>query len=101
MEDIEKLKKGIEDFEIQELAQVIRRNPLISGNTTVIIYNKKQREELKNCMVEIAKRSLDLANLEDKFLNENITKKENHIFINNEEDIKDLIKNIKSFNTLI
>lgn len=97
MKDIEELKKGIEDLEIQDLAHIIRTEPLISGNTSVILYNKKQREELKSCMLEIAKRTLDLANLESKFFNEVNTKKENYIHIENEKDIDDLIKKLKSF----
>ena len=48
-------------------------------------------------MLEIAKRTLDLANLEDKFFNEVNTKKENYIHIENEKDIDDLIKKIKEF----
>ena len=58
----------IEDFEIQDLADIIRMEPLIAGINSVLIYNKKQREELKSCMLDIAKRTLDLAELEEKFL---------------------------------
>ena len=80
----------IEDFEIQDLADIIREEPLIAGINSVFIYNKKQREELKSCMLDIAKRTLDLAELEEKFLEENITKKEKKTFVTNEEDKAEL-----------
>lgn len=88
MKDIEKLKKGIEDFEIQDLVGIIREEPLIKGKNTTLNYNKKQREELKSCILEIAKKTLDLAGLEEKFLLENMNK--NEIFVANEEDIAEL-----------
>ena len=71
MRDIEKLKKDIECFTIQDLADTIRTEPLIEGRYFTLNYNKKQREELKSCMLEIAKKTLDLAMLEEKFLLEN------------------------------
>ena len=71
MRDIEKFKKGIECFTIQDLADIIRTEPLIAGRYSTLSYNKKQREELKSCMLEIAKKTLDLAELEEKFLLEN------------------------------
>ena len=71
MRDIEKLKKDIECFTIQDLADTIRTEPLISEESASYNYNKKQREELKSCMLEIAKKTLDLAMLEEKFLLEN------------------------------
>ena len=71
MRDIEKIKKEIECFTIQDLAYIIRREPLISGRNSTLGYNKKQREELKSCMLDIAKRALDLVELEEKFLEEN------------------------------
>lgn len=64
---IEDLKKKIECFTIQDLAHVIRRYPLIAGRTSTLGYSKKQCEELKSCMLDIAKRILDLAELEKNF----------------------------------
>lgn len=90
MKDIEKLKKEIEDFEIQDLAGIIRMEPLIAEKNTTLNYNKKQREELKSCILEIAKKTLDLAGLEEKFLSENMNKMEKEIFVANEEDIAEL-----------
>ena len=95
MKDKEKIKKEIEDLEIQDLAYIIRTQPLIEGSSSVLLYNKKQREELKSCMLDIAKRILDLAKLEKKFIEENINKKEKKIFVTNEEDkaeLKELMK---------
>lgn len=95
MFNAEEFKKEIEDFEIQDLAEIIRSQPLISGRNSVLSYNKKQREEIKSCMLEIAKRTLDLAELESKFLEENIKNHEKKIYIKNEEDkaeLKELMK---------
>lgn len=72
MKDIEELKNAIEDFEIQDLAKIIREEPLIAGISSTLSYNKKQREELKSCMLDIAKRVLDLSELKGKFLLENM-----------------------------
>ena len=72
--DIEKIKKEIECFTIQDLADIIRTEPLILEKNSIFNYNKKQREELKSCMLEIAKKTLDLAMLEEKFLLENMNK---------------------------
>ena len=74
MRDIEKIKKEIECFTIQDLAHIIRTEPLILEKNSIFNYNKKQREELKSCMLEIAKKTLDLAMLEEKFLLENMKK---------------------------
>lgn len=95
MEDIEDLKKEIECFTIQDLAYIIRKHPLIDGRSSTLGFNKKQREELKSCMLDIAKRTLDLAELEEKFLLENMNKREKEIFVANEEDkaeLKELMK---------
>lgn len=56
MRDIEKIKKEIKDLEIQNLADIIRKEPLIAGESSTLFYNKKQREELKSCMLEITKK---------------------------------------------
>lgn len=95
MRDIEKIKKEIKDLEIQNLADIIRKEPLIAGESSTLFYNKKQREELKSCMLEITKKTLDLAELEEKFLLENMNKREKEIFVGNEEDkaeLKELMK---------
>ena len=94
--EIEYLKKKIECFTIQDLAYVIRSYPLIAGKSYTLGYNKKQHEELKSCMLDIAKRILDLAELEEKFIEENINK----IFVTNEEDkaeLKELLKKLIIF----
>ena len=98
--EIEDLKKKIECFTIQELVEVIRRYPLIAGRSSTLGYNKKQREELKSCMLDIAKRILDLAQLEEKFIEENINKRGKKIFVINEEDkaeLKELLKKLIIF----
>ena len=84
--DIEKIKKEIECFTIQDLADIIRTEPLILEKNSIFNYNKKQREELKSCMLDIAKRVLDLSELEEKFLEEN--------FVTNEEDKAELQKHL-------
>ena len=88
--DIEKLKEEIECFTIQDLADIIRKEPLISEKSSIFNYNKKQSEELKSCMLDIAKRTLDLAELEIKFLEENNNKMEKKIFVVNEKDMAEL-----------
>ena len=80
----------IEDFEIQDLADIIRTEPLIAGRNSTLIYNKKQREELKSCLLEIAKRTLDLAELEKNFLLEDI--KNRTITIETDKELKELLK---------
>ena len=76
MKDIEKIKKEIECLTIHDLAEIIRKEPLIAGLYSTLLYNKKQREELKSCMLEIAKKILDLSELEEKFLLENMNIKQ-------------------------
>ena len=98
--EIEDLKKKLECLTIQDLAYVIRRHPLIAGRISTLGYNKKQREGLKSCMLDIAKRILDLTQLEEKFIEENINKMENKIFVTNEEDkaeLKELLKKLIIF----
>lgn len=92
MEDIEELKKKIECFTIQELADIIRTQPLIVGRNSTLCYNKKQREELKSCMLEIAKKTLDLTGLEEKFLLENMNIKNRTITIETDKELKELMK---------
>lgn len=89
---IEDLKKKIECFTIQDLAVVIRTEPLISGRNSTLNYNKKQREELKSCMLEIAKKVLDLSELEEKFLLENKIIKNKTITIETDKELKELMK---------
>lgn len=95
MKDIEELKKEIEILEIQDLAEIIRKEPLIAGKNSTLSYNKKQREELKTCMLEIAKKCLDLSVLEDKFLLENMNKREKEIFVTNEKEASELKELLK------
>lgn len=103
MKDIEELKKKIECFTIQDLANIIRIEPLIEGKNSVFIYNKKQREELKSCMLEIAKKTLDLAELEEKFLLENKNNKIKTTTIKTDKELKELMKlclDRKTYNAL-
>ena len=92
MKDIEELKKKIECLTIQDLAYIIRTQPLIAGRNSTLSYNKKQREELKSCMLDIAKKTLDLVGLEEKFLLENMNIKNRTITIETDEELKELMK---------
>ena len=92
MRDKEKIKKEIECFTIQDLAEIIRTEPLIAGRNSTLSYNKKQREELKSCMLDIAKRTLDLSELEEKFLLENMNIKNKTITIEKDKQLKKLMK---------
>lgn len=92
MKDIEELKKKIECFTIQDLADIIRTEPLIAGENSTLNYNKIQREELKSCMLDIAKKTIDLSGLEKKFLLENIKKFNKTITIETDKDLKELMK---------
>ena len=92
MINVEKLKKEIEVFEIQDLAEIIRTEPLIAGKSFTLSFNKKQYEELKNCMLEIAKKTLDLAELEIKFLMENDNNIAKIIDIKKDKELKELLK---------
>ena len=92
MKDIEELKKKIECLTIQDLADIIRTQPLIAGRNSTLSYNKKQREELKSCMLDIAKKTLDLVGLEEKFLLENMNIKNRTITIETDEELKELMK---------
>ena len=103
MRDIEKIKKEIECFTIQDLAYFIRTEPLIEGKNSVFGYNKKQRDELKSCMLEIAKKILDLAELEEKFLLENMNNKIKTPTIETDKELKELMKlclDRKTYNAL-
>lgn len=92
MKDIEEYKRKIECFTIQDLADIIRTDPLIAGRFSCLIFNKKQREDLKSCILEIAKKSLDLAELEEKFLLENMNIKNKTITIETDKELKELMK---------
>lgn len=97
MKDIEEYKKKIECFTIQDLADIIRIEPLIAGRNSTLSYNKKQREELKSCMLEIAKKTIDLAELEEKFLLENMNIKNKTITIETDKELKELMKELIIF----
>ena len=92
MRDIEEYKRKIECFTIQDLADIIRTEPLIAERNSTLNYNKKQREELKSCMLEIAKKILDLVELEEKFLLENMNIKNKTITIETDKELKELMK---------
>lgn len=92
MKDIEEYKRKIECFTIQDLADIIRTEPLIAGRYSSLSFNKKQREDLKSCILEIAKKTLDLAELEEKFLLENMNIKNKTITIETDKELKELMK---------
>ena len=73
--DIEKMKKEIEELKVKYLIQVITYEPLLQGSTNIKEYSGEQRKIIKNKLLEIARTTLDLAELECKFQEENIKKR--------------------------
>lgn len=70
--NIEEVKKEIEKFNIEELREIIIKEPLLSGLVSINRYNNEQRKIIKNKVLEIARQVLDLAELERKFTDENL-----------------------------
>ena len=67
---IEQIKKDIEKLEIEDLIEVITREPLLSGKVNIKEYTKEQRTILREKVLEIARLTLDLAELEKNFIKE-------------------------------
>ena len=70
--NIEEVKKEIEKFDIEELIEIIIKEPLLSGQVSINSYTIEQRKILKNKVLEIARLTLDLAELERNFIKENV-----------------------------
>ena len=70
--NVEEIKKEIEKFDIEDLTEIITKEPLLSGKVNIEGYTNEQRKILKNKVLEIAKLSLDLAELERKFIKEKV-----------------------------
>ena len=73
--NVEKMKKEIEELKVEDLIQVITYEPLLHGSIKIKEYTKEQRKIIKNKVLEIARATLDLAELERKFQKENIKKR--------------------------
>lgn len=73
--NVEKMKKEIEELKVEDLITIITYEPLLKGSTKIKEYTKEQRKLLKNKLLEIARTTLDLAELERKFQVENIEKR--------------------------
>lgn len=84
--NIEEVKKEIEKFNIEELREIIIKEPLLSGQVSINSYNNEQRKIIKNKVLEIARQVLDLAELERKFTDENLK------LLTDKDDITLLIK---------
>ena len=68
---IEQIKKDIEKLDTEDLLKIITREPLLSGEVSIKIYTKEQRKILREKVLEIARLTLDLAQLEQNFIIEN------------------------------
>ena len=65
---IEQIKKDIEKLDTEDLIEVITREPLLSGEVSIKRYTKEQRIILREKILEIARLSLDLSELELSFI---------------------------------
>lgn len=70
--NVEEVKKEIEKLNIEELSEIIIKEPLLSGQVSVNSYTIEQRKILKNKVLEIARLTLDLAELEKNFIKEKV-----------------------------
>ena len=70
--NIEEMKKEIEKLDFEELIEIIIKEPLLSGQVSINSYNIEQRKILKNKVLEIARLTLDLAELERSFIKEKV-----------------------------
>lgn len=68
--NVEKIKKEIEELKVEYLIQIITYEPLLKGSTKIKEYTGEQRKIIKNKVLEIARATLDLAELERKFQEE-------------------------------
>lgn len=69
---IEQIKKDIEKLDTEDLFEVITREPLLSGEVSIKRYTKEQRKILREKVLEIARLTLDLAELEEGFMKEKV-----------------------------
>lgn len=77
---IEQIKKDIEKLDTEYLFEIITREPLLSGEVSIKVYTKEQRKILREKVLEIARLTLDLAELEQSFIIEkNIKSKDKEI----------------------
>ena len=72
--DVKKMKKEIEELKVEDLIKIITYEPLLKGSINIKEYTKDQRKIIKNKLLEIARATLELAELERKFQVENIKK---------------------------
>ena len=70
----EEFKEELEKFDIEKLIEIIIKEPLLSGQVSINSYTIEQRKILKNKVLEIARLTLDLAELERNFIKENTDK---------------------------
>ena len=76
---IEQIKKDIEKMDTEDLFEIITREPLLSGEVSIKRYTKEQRKILREKVLEIARLTLDLAELEINFIKENVKNIDNEI----------------------
>lgn len=69
---IEQIKKDVEKLDTEDLFEIITREPLLSGEVSIKGYTKEQRKILREKVLEIARLTLDLAELERKFIIEKV-----------------------------
>lgn len=69
---INKIKKDIEKLDTEDLIEVITNEPLLSGEVSIKRYTKEQRKILREKVLEIARLTLDLAELERSLIKEKI-----------------------------
>lgn len=69
---LEQIKKDIEKLDTEDLFEIITREPLLSGEVSIKRYTKEQRTILREKVLEIARLTLDLAELEGSFIIEKV-----------------------------
>lgn len=69
---LEQIKKDIEKLDTEDLFEIITREPLLSGEVSIKGYTKEERKILREKVLEIARLTLDLAELECKFMKEKV-----------------------------
>lgn len=70
--NVEEFKKEIEKIDTKDLFEIITKEPLLSGDVSIESYTKEQRKILREKVLEIARLTLDLAELERKFIKEKV-----------------------------
>ena len=76
---IDQIKEDIEKMDTEDLFEIITREPLLSGEVSIKRYTKEQRKILREKVLEIARLTLDLAELEINFIKENVKNIDNEI----------------------